>query len=159
MVIDVVLALSFVALMSVSFTGLLLHEVWGLVLMGIVLVHLLAQWDWSVTSTRRLLKQLTARVRITFLLNWALFIAAVLVFVSGILISEVVLPALGLPTARGGDPMFLFWRRLHTFTADAVIVLSGIHLGLNWRWVLNALQHVVSPGSRSKTALQSVKAR
>jgi hypothetical protein len=102
LVVDVVLAVSFLALMSVSFTGLLFHEAWGLVLIGVVLVHLLAQWDWSAMSTRRPLKHLTARVRLTYILNWASFIAAVLVFVSGILISEVALPAFGLQTARGG---------------------------------------------------------
>jgi len=31
---------------------------------------------------------------------------------------------------------------MHTFAAHAVIVLAGIHLGLNWRWVINAVQHV-----------------
>jgi cytochrome b subunit of formate dehydrogenase len=141
--VDVVLALSFLALMSVPFTGLLLHEWWGLALIGVIVVHLLARWDWTAASTRRFLQTLTGRLRFTYVLNWLLVVAAVLVMVSGILISEAALPGLGLPTARStGSPLFRFWRLLHTASADAVIVLAGIHLGLNWRWVLNAVRHV-----------------
>src|SRR5690242_10682004 len=82
LIVDVVLAISFLALMSVNLTGLLLHEWWGLGLMLLVIVHLLAQWDWTLTSTRRFLSQLTPRVRVNYVLNWALFVAVVLVFVS-----------------------------------------------------------------------------
>lgn len=142
LLVDVVLTLSFVALMSVPFTGLLLHEWWGIALIAVIVVHLLGQWDWTVATTRSFVRALTGRLRFTYLLNWALFVAAVLVMVSGILISEVALPSLGLPTARGGDPLFRFWRLLRTVSADATIVLAGVHLGLNWRWVLNALRRV-----------------
>lgn len=121
---------------------------WGLALMLLVVVHLLSQWDWTAASTRGFVSRLTARVRITYLLNWALFISAVLVFVSGILISENVMPALGLASGRNADPIFGFWHRLHTLSADAVLVLAGIHLGLNWRWVVNAVQQVFRLGGR-----------
>jgi hypothetical protein len=143
LVIDVVLSVSFLALMSVSLTGLLLHEWWGIGLMLVVVVHLLAQWDWTMSSSQRFFRTLTGRIRFTYLLNWCLFVAAVLVFTSGILISEVALPGLGLPTARGGDTTFLFWRRMHTFAADAVVLLAGVHVGLNWRWVVTAFRQVV----------------
>jgi Domain of unknown function (DUF4405) len=148
LVIDLVLTISFLALMSVSLTGLLLHEWWGILLMAVVVIHLLAQWDWTMSSSRRFFRSLTGRIRFTYMLNWCLFVAAVLVFASGILISEVVLPGLGLPTARGGDPTFLFWRRLHTFAADMVVVLAGIHVGLNWRWVVSAVSQVLRLRSR-----------
>lgn len=144
LVVDVVLTLSFVVLMSVPLTGLWLHEWWGIGLIVVIVVHLLAQWDWTVASSRRFLGSLTGRLRLTYLLNWLLFIATVLVMVSGILISEAALPGLGLPTARSaGSSLFRFWRLLHTVSADAVLVLAGLHLGLNWRWVLSAVRQIV----------------
>jgi hypothetical membrane protein len=133
LIVDAILAVSFLALMSVNLTGLLLHEWWGLALMLLVVVHLLAQWDWTVSSTRDFLSRLTGRVRVNYLLNWGLFVAGVLVFVSGIVISENALPALGLSPGRGGTPIFGFWHQLHTLSADAVLVLAAIHLGFNWR--------------------------
>jgi len=148
LLVDLVLAVSFLALMSVNLTGLLLHEWWGLALMLLVVVHVLAQWDWTLSSTRGFLSRLTGRVRLNYLLNWALFVSAVLVFVSGMVISENALPALGLSLGRGGTPIFGFWHQLHTLSADAVLVLAALHLGFNWRWVIGACKQVFHLGSR-----------
>ena len=83
-----------------------------------------------------------ARLRITYVLNWALFVATVLVLVSGLLISENVLPALGLPSGRGSDPVFGFWYQVHILSGDTVLVLAAIHLGLN------AIKQIFHPGKR-----------
>jgi hypothetical protein len=149
LIVDIVLAVSFLALMSVNLTGLLIHEWWGLILTLLVVVHLLSQWDWTIASTRVFLSRLTGRLRLTYVLNWALFISAVLVFVSGILISENALPSLGFSPSRA-SALFGFWHRLHTFTADAVLILAAIHLGLNWRWLVNAAKQILrfGPGRR-----------
>ncbi len=152
LIVDSILAVSFLALMSVNLTGLLVHEWWGLALLLLVIVHLLTQWDWTVSATRSFIARLTPRVRINYLLNCALFIAAVLVFVSGMLISENALPALGLVTGRGGGQMFGFWHQLHTLSADAVLVLAAVHLGFNWRWVAGAFKQILRLGSRRFSA-------
>ncbi|MFN8522643.1 MAG: DUF4405 domain-containing protein [Chloroflexota bacterium] len=147
--IDLVLAVSFLVLMSVPLTGLWLHEWWGIGLIALIVVHLLLQWDWLVATTRTFLGSLTGRLRFTYVLNALLFVATVLVMVSGILISEAALPGLGLPTARSlGSSLFRFWRVMHTISADAIVVLAGIHLGLNWRWVLGTVRNLVQPGRR-----------
>jgi hypothetical protein len=148
LIVDVVMAVSFLALMSVNLTGTFLHEWWGVALMLLVITHLLVQWDWTLSSTRGFLSKLTSRLRISYVLNWALFVATVLVFVSGLLISENVLPSLGLATDRGSNPLFGFWHQLHILSADTVLVLAAIHLGLNWRWVLNAIKQIFHPGGR-----------
>ena len=154
LLIDIVLTVSFLALMSVSLTGLMLHEWWGIGLIVVIVGHLLAQWDWTVASTRRFFGGLTGRVRVTYVVNWLLFIATVLVMVSGIMISEAVLPALGIPTARSsGSTLFRFWRVAHSLSANAIIVLAGVHLGLNWRWVVNAIRQIARlPQRRSVDA-------
>jgi hypothetical protein len=138
LVVDLVLTAGFVALMSVPFTGLALHEWIGLGLIVVVLVHLLSQWDWTMAASRRLLGTLTGRLRFTYVLNWALFIAVTLVMVSGLAISEVALPRLGIALPR--QP---FWRPIHSLSANAILVLAGIHVGLNWRWVTNSVRQLV----------------
>lgn len=148
LLVDGILALAFLALMSVNLTGLLLHEWLGIGLVLLVIVHLLSQWDWTISSTKSFLSRLSGRLRITYLLNWTLFVVAVLAFVSGIVISEQALPALGISIGRGANPIFGFWRQLHTLSADAVLVLAAIHLGLNWRWVVSAIKQVLHIGAR-----------
>ena len=148
LVVDIILAVSFLALMSVNLTGLLIHEWWGIALMLLVIVHLLSQWDWTIASSRSFVLRLTQRARLTYLLNWALFVAGVMVFFSGLVISENALPSFGLSLGSGGTPIFGFWHRLPTLSADAVLLLAGIHLGLNWRWVVNAFKQVLRIGTR-----------
>src|SRR5689334_13416008 len=63
LVIDIILALSFLALMSVNLTGLLIHEWWGVALIVLVIVHLLSQWDWTISSSRTFFSRLTQRIR------------------------------------------------------------------------------------------------
>jgi hypothetical protein len=137
-VVDLVLTVGFVVLMSVPFTGLALHEWIGIGVMALVLVHLLSQWDWTMATSRRLLGTLTGRLRFTYLLNWALFLSVTLVMVSGLAISESALPRLGIAMPR--QP---FWRPIHTLSANAILVLAGIHLGLNWRWITNSVRQLV----------------
>jgi hypothetical protein len=148
--VDIVLTLSFLALMSVTLTGLLLHEWWGTLLILLVIVHLLAQWDWATSLTRGFFARIAPRVRLNYLVNWLLFIAAVLVFVSGLLISQNVLPALHVPTAGRTSSLYGFWHQLHTLAASLVLLLAAIHLGLNWRWVMNAFKQTF--GRRGQSA-------
>ena len=150
LVVDIILAVSFLVLMSVNLTGLPIHEWLGIALMLVVIVHLLSQWDWTISSSRGFLSHLTQRVRLTYVLNWALFISVVLVFFSGLVISENALPSLGLSIGQRGTGMFGFWHQLHTLTADAVLVLAAIHLGLNWRWVVSTLQQVLHIAGRRR---------
>jgi len=51
------------------------------------------------------------------------------------MISAVALPAIGIhpfPT--------MFLRLLHLVSADVLLIVAGLHLGLNWKWVVNALR-------------------
>ena len=138
LVVDLVLSVGFVVLMSVPFTGLALHEWIGIGVMAFVLVHLLSQWDWTMATSRRVLATLTGRLRFTYVLNWALFVAVTLVMVSGLAISESALPRLGIVVPRAP-----YWRLIHTLSANAILALVGIHVGLNWRWVTNSVRELV----------------
>jgi len=52
---DVTLLLSVCALQDVPFTGLVIHEWLGLVMVGMVLAHLLFAWSWISSQTHRIL--------------------------------------------------------------------------------------------------------
>ena len=59
----------------------------------------------------------------------------VLVIVSGIMVSRVVLPWVGMPTPYDGE-----WFELHDSVSNVVFVAIGLHLAMNWGWVLAALR-------------------
>lgn len=131
---DLSLLLSICALESVSFTGLSLHEWLALAVTGLILVHLLLAWTWIAASSRRLTAAHATRTRVNYLLNASLFASFTTVIFSGLMISEVALPAFGF-TSSAGDPR---WNRIHNQASNFVVILAGLHLAMNWEWSVAA---------------------
>lgn len=124
-----------------AFTGLAIHEWLSLALAVAVVVHLLLHWQWMVATTRRFLGRLTGPARINFVLNIVLFIAFVVVTLTGVLISQEALPFFGLRLTVNRA-----WEGLHRLSADLIVFVFGLHVALHWKWLLNALQrYAVKP--------------
>lgn len=102
----------------------------------LILIHLLLAWSWIVAETRRLLTSQSARARVNYLLNLSLFAAVTAATYSGILISQTAIPALtGSKAARELDYK---WDKLHNEYAVIVVILTGLHLAINWEWAIAA---------------------
>lgn len=137
---DVLLLVSICALQTVRFTGLVLHEWLGIAVLGMVLVHLLFAWSWIASQSRRFFTLQSIRERINYLLNLSLFATVTAVLYSGIRISQKAIPAL--TGSRAAAEMDWRWDNLHNQFAGIVLVLAGLHLAINWAWVLAAGQKV-----------------
>jgi hypothetical protein len=132
---DLTLLLAFGVAFTFSFTGLSIHEWFGLAFGLALLVHLTLHWDWVVRTTRTMLST-TGRRRVMWVVNFILMLDLTLCVASGILISEVAIPALGIHLAGVGG----YWTTLHARTADAAIVLIAVHIGLDWRWIITVVR-------------------
>jgi len=135
---DLTLLASFCALQTVSFTGLALHEWLGLAMVGMVFAHLLLSWSWIASVSRRLFAARSARARINYLLNLILFFAVTAAIFSGVLISQKAIPAL--TGMKAAPHMDWRWDYLHNLFSQFVVMLSGLHLAMNWDWVLAAAE-------------------
>ena len=141
---DILTGLATVLLISFNFTGLLFHEWLGLGLIPALIVHLLLNWDWVAASTRRFFGRLAGTVRISYVLNVALFVAMTIVILSGVLISEAAVPQFAAGgTSRG------FWHTLHTGASNATLIIFGLHVALHWRWIVNTVRQAL-PGARRR---------
>ena len=137
---DLTLLTSVCALQTVPFTGLVLHEWLGLALVGMVFAHLLLAWSWIASQSRRFFAAQSVRARINYLLNLSLFATVTAVIFSGVLISQKAVPVL-----TGTNPaseMDWRWDGLHHQFSNAVLILSGFHLAINWDWALAAGQKI-----------------
>jgi hypothetical protein len=138
---DISLLVSVIALQTVRFTGLVVHEWLGLAVIAMVLAHLLFSWSWIATQSRRLFAKQNARERANYLLNLALFFAVTAAIFSGILVSQK-----AIPTLTGGnvapENMDMHWAALHSEFGALVLYFSGFHLAINWDWILAAGQNV-----------------
>ncbi len=126
---DATLLAAFVVAESFGLTGDAIHEWLGLGLGLALLVHLTLHWDWVLTASGRLLRR-GGRDRVLWAVNLTLLLSMTLCVASGVLISRVALPYLGV-LVPGGE----FWTRLHALTADITIACVGVHVGLRWRWL------------------------
>ncbi len=127
---DAVLLAGFTLAYSYGFTGIGIHEWLGIALGAALLVHLTLHWDWVIRTTRRLVSP-AGHDKLIWAVNLALLAAMTLCVVSGILISRVALPFLGIYPLAGP-----FWDRLHILTAEVTLALVPVHVALRWRWIL-----------------------
>ena len=107
---DALLLVTYTLAYSLGFTGIAAHEWLGIGLGVVLLVHLALHWDWVIRTTRKLLRR-GGRERFVWLVN-LLLLSMTLCIASGILISEVALPELGITL-----PASSFWRQMHDTTA------------------------------------------
>ncbi len=144
--------LGFLVAEAPHFTGIAVHEWLGLAFAAAIITHLLLHWQWIVAVTRRFFSDIPWQARLNYLLNILLFIDVTLIIYSGLMISHVALPALGLSLGAGGS-----WRGIHHLTANLSLVLTGLHVALHWQWIVKAVKrYVFQPLSSGRPAAQPV---
>jgi len=106
------------------------HEIGGLALLGLFLIHLLLSARWIRACTSRCFVKGTAgMVRARYIIGSLLLLSFLTVGVTGALISRVVFNIHAL-----GD-----FRMLHYFSSALAIVLLGVHLGLHVEFIFGRL--------------------
>ena len=133
--IDLGLLILFYLVMSPQATGIPLHEWISIAIMIPIVVHLLTHWKWIVNVVKKFFKHLPGETRFNQIWNILLFIMMNVAFFTGLLISEVVFPALGI--AVNIDP---FWVSLHNLSANVLLLMMGVHLAIHWNWIVNAVR-------------------
>lgn len=136
---DGLIFLAFLLATAPQLTGLAIHEWLSLAFGAAIISHLLLHWSWIVQVTRRFFGKLSWSARLNYLLNSLLFIAFTLIIVTGLLISEVALPFLGLSLTRDR-----LWLNIHHTASDAAVLLIGLHVALHWRWIVSTTRRLFS---------------
>ena len=63
-------------------------------------------------------------------------LAIVTIIFTGLMISETVIPLLGVTATQNG-----LWRGVLTAAANLFILLVALHVALHWHWFVNLLRH------------------
>ena len=119
-------------------TGIFLHEWVSLLFIPLIVAHVVLDWEWVVGVTRRLFKPMPGEVRFNYVLNSLLFFFMTTAMFSGIVISREAMPGMGIPV--NPQP---FWRGLHDFSANFVVLMIGIHLAMHARWIVTSINRYV----------------
>jgi hypothetical protein len=135
LLVDLLIVAGFLFASQPHLTGMAIHEWLSLGLAVGFLTHILLHWRWVFETTRRLFSKVARQSRINYILNLAPLVAFTLIIFSGLMISEEILPLIGLQGVHGG-----VWKWLHTAAADLVVWLVGLHIALHWKWIVNAVK-------------------
>ncbi len=117
-----------------NLTGISIHEWLSVALALTLILHAALHWDWVIKIAMRFLRKRSHTSRLNFAVDALPFAAFVLAMLSGILISRSVLAVLGIQLTASPT-----WRFLHSWSADASLILTGLHFALHWKWIVNAV--------------------
>ncbi|HOO97792.1 MAG TPA: DUF4405 domain-containing protein [Caldisericia bacterium] len=147
-ILDVVLTAIFVSFFSIFFTGMNVHELLGIGIGVLLLVHNFLNYRWIVTVTKNLFnKKITLKTKISYVVDFLLLVAFTMIIVTGIMISKTLFAG-GEQSANHFGPSLL-----HKTTAYIALGLVGIHVGLHVGFIGVMLKKVYSPSAKIKNAL------
>jgi cytochrome b561 len=135
LLLDVVLLVALALLEEPKFTSLGGHEWLGILFAALLVIHLVVNWRWIAATVARMRAGGSRRARTNAALNGALFVMMVVTVLSGAASSEVVLPLTGLAPSE-----LAVWQRMHNLLSQLTLGVVGLHVALNWDWVMSAVR-------------------
>lgn len=142
--IDAVALITYIAVSLPALTSVSVHEWLGLGVGVVFLVHVALHIDWIVRSVRRRTGG-TARLFGLLAFDALVFVAFVVVMVSGLMVSGTVLPTFGVYGVDG----YFFWNPLHALSAKVLMALLVVHVALHWRKVLSGVKAAKASGGQA----------
>lgn len=138
---DITILIVFLIVANPSLTGNTIHEWLALSFAAAIVTHLLFHWKWLVSVTKDFFKKLLHQSRLNYIVDALFFITMTGTVLSGLLISKDITSAVGLHLDVSRS-----WKTIHTISADAVVILLGIHFALHLKWMLNAIgRYTIKP--------------
>jgi cytochrome b561 len=143
---DTAMLLLVCVLEPIKLTGLEWHQWLGFALCPLVLLHVVMQCQWFVTQFQGMGRRGGYRVRLSALLNLTLFVLMAAVLFSGVFASRQSTALIGESVGRVS-----LWHEVHGWLNFVLVVFVGLHLALNWDWILAALRRRAPrrPGSEA----------
>lgn len=127
-VVDILMLIFFVSMVFAQATGLVYHEIFGLVLGGLVLLHLFLNQKWIAGVCRGFSRKPKA-TKLKFILNSALVLFTLVIIITGIFISVILFNGSGL----GNRPLLV---AIHKFSTYGILGIIGIHLLLHAKYLV-----------------------
>lgn len=129
LILDVCMFVILMLLYSKQTVSLTFHEVAGLLMLGIALIHVIINRKWLAGVTKQLFsKSLPVKTRIGYTVDVLLCICLAVMIVSSVLISKKIF---------GFNNHTLI--PVHFFTAALMLALAGIHVGLHLDFIRNTV--------------------
>ncbi len=148
---DILMTILFFLLMKVSFVGIALHELIGISIFFLFIVHKMLNYKWIVGVCKNITNIKVARkTKFMFVFDCLLLVLVSFNVISGILISQTILTKIIVNDIS-------FWSDLHHFFAYSSLVLLSVHIGLHWQALMNMFVKLL--GLNKENPIQIIVAR
>ena len=137
---DAALFGGFLLAMWLDFTGVAVHQCWGLGMGMLAVYHLMRHQSWVAAITKRLLHEASSRTLRLVAVDAGLLAGFASITFTGIIIST--WPDLSL-TPDGA------WRTTHVAASVITGALIVAKIGMHWRWVVTVAQRALASAPRS----------
>ncbi|HPF86690.1 MAG TPA: DUF4405 domain-containing protein [Candidatus Limiplasma sp.] len=128
LVLDALMLIALVLMYNKNVLGLSFHEIGGLAVCGLFIIHILLNGKWVLVITGKLFSPKIAwRNKLNWLIDFLLLLSFIYILVSGISISKVLFDG-----QRGASVM----KTGHYAVSALALVLIGIHVGLHYTSIL-----------------------
>jgi len=130
-VLDIVMTITFIMLMDAFGTGLLFHEIAGLSIMGLFILHLVLNWSWVKGITQKLFSpQLKISAKLKYVLNMSLFLCCSMIIITGVMISEVLFPS----SITKSEGLYI----IHKWTSYFCLGLFSVHIAIHGSYLVRS---------------------
>ena len=133
-VLDLLILLAYLVEYSIKITGYDWHELLGLAVGAMLLVHLATHWKWVVSVTKRLVASLQGKAVLCYTIDFVLLALFAGIILTGLLISSL----LNLPLTS-----YEFWRFLHVSISYLTLVVVGLKIAIHWSWIVNTTKRKI----------------
>ena len=149
LMLDIFLTILFISLIYPRETGFQFHEIAGLGIAVLFLVHIALNWSWCKSITKNIFNpRLKSKPKLFYLLDCISCITAAGIIITGIMISQVLFPSQGMIS----HTVVL----LHKWISYSGLVLFGLHIALHWRFIVETVPRLFRDPARpvwAKTAM------
>lgn len=139
---DIILTVLFVSFFSYKLIGGKFHEIVGLGILFLFLVHILLNYKWVVNVGKKLFsKKLKFKTRFGYCVDILLLISMLTIAITGVLISKTVLISV---TSNNAAMV----KTLHKSASYLTLGLVGVHVGLHINFIKNMASKVYKPSKK-----------
>ena len=141
-VIDIAMTILYLLLMNLGLTGVLLHEVAGIGIIGLFAAHLMINRQWIGSVASRFTEKIGFKAKAMFVLNAVLLGTMSATIVSGILISEQLFPFVSAKFASSLGVLL----SLHAVFSWLTLGILMAHTLVHWRWIVSLIKRLAPAG-------------
>ncbi len=128
---DILMLLILLLMYRSDVLGLSFHEIGGMAVCGLFIIHKLLNGKWILVVTGKLFSKKTAwRCKVNWLIDFLLLLCFTYILISGIFISKIVFDG-----QRGAS----VWKTGHFAVSALALVLIGVHLGTHYEFIIARL--------------------